>query len=238
MKTEPEGKGAQVAAFSPNGKWLVAGGDGLTIWDTATKKKIARIEKIKPWSFAFSANGGILAVGEQNGRLQLLKVPEDFVSTEHEHVFVETGGGGAISAVAFTPSDDYLVSAHGEGSARVWNLPQSAGQPSAAQPQLALNLPCRVAAILFSPEGKAVITGNADGTIATWPLTLGADVEVLPHTEAVTAVAFSRSGAFLVTSSDVLRVYKTDAAGWSVVAEKKLPSAASRWGSVPTDFGS
>ena len=94
MKTEPEGKGAQVAAFSPNGKWLVAGGDGLTIWDTATKKKIARIEKIKPWSFAFSANGGILAVGEQNGRLQLLKVPEDFVSTEHEHVFVETGGGG------------------------------------------------------------------------------------------------------------------------------------------------
>ena len=78
-----------------------------------------------------------------------------------------------------------------------------------------------------------MITGNADGTIATWPLTLGADVEVLPHTEAVTAVAFSRSGAFLVTSSDVLRVYKTDAAGWSVVAEKKLPSAASTVGFSP-----
>ena len=63
MKTEPEGKGAHVAAFSPNGKWLVTGGDGLTIWDTATKKKIARIEKIKPWSFAFSADSGMLAVG-------------------------------------------------------------------------------------------------------------------------------------------------------------------------------
>ena len=39
MKTEPEGKGAQVAAFSPNGKWLVKGGDALTMWDTATKKR-------------------------------------------------------------------------------------------------------------------------------------------------------------------------------------------------------
>ena len=49
----------------------------------------------------------------------------------------------------------------------------------------------------------------------------------------MTAVAFSRSGAFLVTSSDILRIYKTGARGWSEVAETKLPSAASTVGFSP-----
>ena len=231
MKTEPEGKGAQVAAFSPNGKWLMTGGDALTVWDTATKKKIARIEKIKPWSFAFSADGGMLAVGGQDGHLQLLKIPEGFAPVEHERVFVATGGGASISAVAFSPNENCLASARLDGRARVWNLPLSAGEPGAGQREL--DLPCYASAIVFSPEDSAVITGNADGTIATWRLTSGADVEVLPHTAAVTAVAFSRSGAFLVTSSDVLRIYKTGAGGWSEVTETKLPSAASRVGFSP-----
>ena len=168
----------------------------------------------------------MLAVGGQNGHLHLLKVPEDFAPVKHERV--SAGGGSHISAIAFSPSDDYLVSANGNGNARVWKVPQSGGQP-----ELTLDLPCRASAIVFSPEGKGVITANKDDTIATWRLTSGTDVEVLPHTAAVTAVAFSRSGAFLVTSSDVLRIYKTGAGGWSEVTEKKLPSAASTVGFSP-----
>ena len=235
MKAESMVKGAQVAAFSSDGKWLATGGDGLMIWDTATKKRIARIEKIVPWSLAFRPDDGALAVGGQNGTLQLLKIPEDFVTAEHEHISATTGGGGPISAVAFAPSENRLASArlNGSGSARVWNLRQNVWQPDAGQPELGLELPCEAAAIVFSPEGKAVITGNADGTIATWPLTDGAAVAVLPHTAAVTAVTFSRSGDVLVTASDGLRIFKAGAAGWSVVSEKKLPSAASTVGFSP-----
>ncbi len=96
-----------------------------------------------------------------------------------------------------------------------------------------MELPGKASAIVFSPDGSAVITGNADGTIATWPLTSGAAVEVIPHTAAVTAVTFSRNGTFLVTASDVLRIFKAGAAGWSAVAEKKLPGAASTVGFSP-----
>jgi WD40 repeat protein len=235
MKKEPEGKSAQVVAFSPNGKWLVTGVDGLAIWDTATKKKIARIERMVPWSLAFRPDDGALAVGGQNGDLQLLEIPKDFVTAEHELVFVATGGGASISALSFAPSENRLASArlYGSGSARVWNLLQNIWEPGVGRPELALELPCSAAAMVFSPEGGAVITGNADGTIATWPLTDGAAVEVLRHTAAVTAVTFSRSGELLVTASDALRIFKAGAAGWSVVSEKKLPSTASTIGFSP-----
>ena len=119
--------------------------------------------------------------------------------------------------VAFNPDEIRLASARLDGSARFWNLPLSAGEPSAGQREL--DLPCHASAIVFSPEDSAAITGNADGTIATWRLTSGADVEVLPYTAAVTAVAFSRSGALLVTSSDVLRIDKTGPVGWSEATE-------------------
>lgn len=234
LKAEPAGERAHAAAFSPDGKWLATGGDGLTIWDTATKKKLTRIEKITPWTLAFSADDRMLAVGELSGRLQLLKIPEDFQPGERERVSVETGDGAPISAVAFNPRGNCLASAgRGGGVARVWNVPQRDGQPSAGQPAIALELPCSAATIVFSPEGRAVITGDTDGTISTWPLTSGAAVEVLPHAAAVTAVTFNKSGAVLVTASDVLRIFKADAGGWSIVAEKKLPSAASTVGFSP-----
>jgi WD40 repeat protein len=234
MKAEPGEKGAHAAAFSPNGKWLVTGGDGLTVWDTATKKKMTRIKTTEPWSLAFSTDSRRLAIGGLDGRWQHLNIPEDFQPVDHEHVSVATGSGGPISAIALSPRGEHLAAAGiGGGVARVWNLPQSDGEPSAGQPEMALELPCNAAAIVFSPDGRALITGDTDGTISTWPLTSGAAVEVLPHTGAVTAVTFSKSGEMLVTASDVLRIFKAGAAGWSVVAEGKLPSAASTVGFSP-----
>lgn len=230
MKAEPAEKGAHVAAFSRNGKWLVTGADGLTIWDTPTKKKVTRIEKITPWTLAFRADDRMLAVGGMDGDLHLLKIPEDFQPGEREHVSV-TGAGSPMTAVAFNSRGNCLASAGmGGGIARVWNLPQRNGQPSAGQPEIALELPGKASAIVFSPEGRAVITGDMDGTISTWALTSGAAVEVIPHTAAVTAVTFNKSGAVLVTASDVLRIFKADAGGWSIVTEKKLPGAASTVG--------
>jgi WD40 repeat protein len=231
VKAEVGNQGTHVAAFSPNGKWLATGGGGLVIWETATRKKLTRIEKIAPWKLAFSGDGEMLAVGELSGGVYLFKIPKDFEAPPREpdaerqsRLPLVTDGG---SAVAFSPDGNRLASARLDGNARVWNLPHEKGEVSA------LELPCKASAIVFSPEGSAVITGDAGGTVATWPLTSGASVRVLPQAAAVTAVAFDRSGALFVTASDVLRIFKTNAGGWSVAAEGKLPSAASTVGFSP-----
>jgi hypothetical protein len=65
-----------------------------------------------------------------------------------------------------------------------------------------------VRAIAFSADEKLVATGGDDGSARVWDLTADAETDQelsrLSHRDAVTAVAFSRDGEYLVTASDRL----------------------------------
>ena len=108
MKTEPE-RGAQVAAFSPNGKWFMTGGEGPRLGIRRQRKRSLESRRLNHGLSRSVQMAECLAVGGQDGHLQLLNIPHGFVPVEHERVFVATGGGASISAVAFSPNENCLA---------------------------------------------------------------------------------------------------------------------------------
>jgi WD40 repeat protein len=114
-----------------------------------------------------------------------------------------------VLKMALGPDGRYLATISADGAAQVWDLRDRQPAPVALpRPTSALT----VAA--FSPDGRRLATGGADGTVTIWKLNgaQAAPERTLPgHAERVLAVAFSRDGRHLATSSDrTVRVLDLD----------------------------
>jgi WD40 repeat protein len=103
------------------------------------------------------------------------------------------GHTGRISAVAFSPNSEYLLTASEDESARLWDARydearvygHGAGVNTAA----------------FSPDGKLLATGAIDGSIRLWRLDGGEPVHVMgPLPNVITKVAFDATGRKLISA--------------------------------------
>ncbi|WP_051799506.1 nSTAND1 domain-containing NTPase [Catenuloplanes japonicus] len=117
----PPGRGSWRVAFSPDGtRVAVTGQDGvvhLRRADGQGPPVSFRGHRDAVWSVAFSADGRLLATSGQDGDgVRIWDVP-----TGREIVTVR-GHGASAEQVLFTP-DGHLVSAHGDGTVRIWRCP-------------------------------------------------------------------------------------------------------------------
>jgi WD40 repeat protein len=131
------------------------------------------------------------------------------------------GHGGFVEDVELSPEGRWLITAGGEGTARLWDL--AAPDPVAA-PVVLEGHEGPVTLAAFSADGRWVATAGADGTARLWelPVLTGAGAAAPPaaatvlagHSGAITVLAFSPDGRWLVTGDEggILRLWDPAAA--------------------------
>jgi WD40 repeat protein len=110
---------ASTLAYSPDGKWLASGEDGIiSVWDPDSREEIRKISLKSRWvrCLAFSPDGKTLAAGTDAHSLYLFDV-----STGKE-IFPRSGHEHSVLSVAFAPDGKTLASRGGDNSVRLWDV--------------------------------------------------------------------------------------------------------------------
>lgn len=129
------GRHTDQSAFSADGRFLAAGGEGeaIHIYDLRTGGSVRKIQSAETGepvsSLALSADGKRLAVGFVTGHVAVWDVGTGDVLAPF------AGHDGLVSAVSFSADGKRLVSCSTDGTAVVWEVPekpQKAGPAEAA----------------------------------------------------------------------------------------------------------
>ncbi|MCF3581931.1 AAA-like domain-containing protein [Planktothrix agardhii 1811] len=105
-----------------------------------------------------------------------------------------TGHSEEVTAVAFSPSGEYLATASHDKTAKLWNL----------QGEELITFTGHsdgVTAVAFSPGGEYLATASHDKTAKLWNLQAEELITFRGHSDGLTAVAFSPGGEYLATAS-------------------------------------
>jgi WD40 repeat protein len=194
---------AEWVSFAPNGKTVAYGpgprnaepdGPVFRLADTETGKDLYAHDERKGAVSrgAFSPDGKALAAADERG-IHL------FDLTTRRSVVIGTAGA-QVSSLAFSPDGKALAAAsHTPHRLELIELPAGKACWTAELPACDSRLP----APLFTPDGKAVVTGHKDGFVRFWDARTGKQARVLrAHEETVVALALSPDGRVLATSSD------------------------------------
>jgi serine/threonine protein kinase/WD40 repeat protein len=146
-------------AFSPNDEFVgVVGDQQLQICDAVTGEEVARQTLAKPgYAIAFSHDGERIAFADNAGQVFFSDAP--FLSEQFE-VKCES----PTICMAFSPDDVILATGHRDGSLRLWDV--ATGKLGTEYKGYGEEL-CD---ILFSPDGRRVVTAATSGNVRIWSL--------------------------------------------------------------------
>ena len=178
-------------AFSPDGTNIASCSDDGTIrtWDVNSGKLLRMIDGYgsEIGSVAVSADGHNLAAGYWSRQVRLYNTE----SGDTLHVFDDPKG--EIDSVAFSPAGDKLASSstRWEARVRIWDV--KTGKPI-------FSIAADSHVISFSRDGKFLLAGLSDGSIARWDVTSGQPLSSLQgHTGWISSLALDTTGTRAVS---------------------------------------
>ena len=197
-----------LAAFSPDGKLLAAGGAaGVRLFDTATAAELKRLPvKDVAVAVAFAADGKRLAACGIVGEEAVVFV-WDVIGGKLLHRLRSPRGHG-IQHLVFGPDGKFLAGASG-AEVRLWDL------TSGKRARVYQGHEQPVTAIAFSPDGKRLASASADQTIRLWETSSEEELGKLTGPEGpVLALAFSPDGKTLASGDGdaLVRVWDLETA--------------------------
>jgi WD40 repeat protein len=184
-------------AFSPDGKRIASASWDKTIkvWDSVTGQEAFTLSGHTDavYSVAFSPDRKHLASGSNDRTLRIWNI------TTGKQVRVIGGLAGTVQGVAFSPRGDLVASASGVfrkfGEVKVFDV---------ATGQEVLSLPGHTdlaAAVVFTPDGKHIVTSGFDRTVRVWDVTNGRSVRSWwAHNSVVRGLAVSRDSKHIASS--------------------------------------
>jgi WD40 repeat protein len=216
-------------AFSPDGKYLVAGFGSknmltragppspLKVWEVATRRLIRRLGGHTGYcvSVAFSRDGKWLASGSRDGTAIIWSTAtwnkaQTLQNPDKDSLY---GGRGMVEDVAFSPSGKTLAMASREATVWLWDvatgklLEPLKGHSSA------------VTAVVFSPDGRTLASGSGDQTVRLWNVETRRQLMQLDpggvELGQVLTLAFSPNGMHLLAGGSSTAVWSAAPIVWN-----------------------
>jgi WD40 repeat protein/uncharacterized caspase-like protein len=190
--------------FSPDGNVIASSGWDQTIklWDAATGNQLRSLEGHTGYvySVAFSPDGKVIASASQDKTIKLWDA-----ATGNQLRSLE-GHTGDVNSVAFSPDGKVIASASQDKTIKLWDT-ATGNQRRSLEGQRGTQSTWSgdtgyVYSVAFSPDGKAIASGNQYKTIVLWDAATGNQLRSLEgHTTQVDAVTFSPDGKVIASST-------------------------------------
>jgi WD40 repeat protein len=154
-------------AFSRDGTNLITtGGSGTCIWEVATGKQVAVLDRPVGTSLALDRSGKILAVGGSDGTIHIWDWVRRRELTQPARLRFP------IESVSFSAGSKTLAAASDDGSAIfLWDI--FTGQPQQPAP----GHRGEISAVVCTPDSHNVITASLDGTVRFWDPNSGKETQ-------------------------------------------------------------
>jgi WD40 repeat protein len=186
--------GFSSVCFTTDGKGLITGRAGPSLWEVATGKLLRRFGTYREQFniVAVSPNGKMLAAGNTDGTIRLWSL-----DTGDELPPCRAEGKNWLLSVAFSPDGKVLASGGGDG----WIRLHEAATGKALRRWRAH--PGTVFSVAFSPDGTTLVSGGSPGNaICLWDVATGKEVRrIAGHEKDVISVAVSPDGKTLASRS-------------------------------------
>ncbi|NMF61475.1 AAA-like domain-containing protein [Brasilonema octagenarum] len=187
-------------AYSPNGQFLVSGGEDGTIklWQSNASFNFQLSQTIQAhsariWDLAFSPDGQFIASASADGTIKLWT----WKDVNHQALQLDKTlkrHKSAIWGVAISPDSQHIVSAGRDRQLLLWNrngkLVQGFEGASVGLTKVA-----------FSPDGQTIAAGVLDNTIKIWTLKGTLLATLSGHNGGVGTLVFSPDGKTLASGS-------------------------------------
>ncbi|PYS88748.1 MAG: hypothetical protein DMF64_19575 [Acidobacteria bacterium] len=188
-------------AVSPDKTTLASGSDDGSVktWATQPQEEPTVLEDQNISAVAFSAKGDQLATGDIAGNIKLRDI-----STLKEVNTLPYVTSATINSVAFSPLDSALLAVGSEdGSVQLVRTDNKGGSTKLSRPVPPNTQVPPINSVAFSPDGKTLLAGSADGVLYLWSI----DTRELSNSKKISpksiyAVAFSPNGSIIATGDE------------------------------------
>jgi WD40 repeat protein len=158
----PLGRETQDAEY----QWYRPGFEWYYLWNQLDRSRQTLAGHLAPVAaVAVAPDGKALASADEAGTIKLWDAGSGLIRA------TLTGHKGAVHALAFAPKGGVLASAGADGSVRLWDADTGAKGdyvPDAQALQTLAGHKGAVQALAFAPDGKALVSGGADGAVKLW----------------------------------------------------------------------